>query len=152
MFIIAAAALAAWTFKVDRDSMTDTEIAVAVAPDQNQTVAFSLRCEGRGSRELFINATSMEYLGGRGGSSQARDIGYRVDQGTPSAMTGIYRSNRVMVAPSPDVDLFAEKAATARQRILIRLETYDGRHIDGELSAVGAAQSVGKIVEFCSKR
>ena len=91
-------------------------------------------------------------LGGSGGSSQARKVFYRVDDGASSFLTGIYNRNSVTVAPDYETQRFVKLAATARNRVVIRLETYAGEYVDADLAALGASANIGKIMDFCSPK
>lgn len=97
----------------------------------------------------MLYALSTEYLGGQGGSSQARKVFYRVDDGAASFLTGIYNRNSVTVAPDYETQRFVKLAATARNRVAIRLETYAGDYVDADLTASGSSASIGKIMDFC---
>ena len=149
---LAAAAVSAWTFSVNADPITDTKIAVIQAFDTKKKVIISLRCENPGSGHITLFATSSEYLGGKGGRQNARNIIYRVDEQIPSMMTGIYRGNDVAVLGYEDMASFLRSAETVKSRIALRFETYSGEYVDAIIPASGAIQNFRKIMEFCQAR
>lgn len=111
----------AWEIVTIVDPITDQGRAIGVLHVGRAFLA--VKCDAPGRNSVYVHFGSPQYLGGRGASSDSRDLTYRFDQDEPVTARWTYSDSSAGLFDDRRAASFVQRLATA-ERVAVRASTY----------------------------